>query len=296
MIPASPIQPQSSQIQTGAAPAVPPVTVIEPTRGWQFLNLRELAHYRELAGFLAWRDIKVRYKQTAIGVAWVLLQSLLLMLVFWLFFGRLAGLGKDLGVPYPLFALAGLLPWQLFARILNDSGTSLVTNQRLITKIYFPRLIVPVSTALAALLDFGVGMLLLAGVLAWFHVAPGLPLLALPLFMLLLLVTALGVGFWLAALNTEYRDVAHAMPFLAQFWMFATPVVYPAALVPESVRWLLGVNPMAGVVEGFRWSLLGGAPPGALLWVSTGVALALFLTGIAWFRWRERAFVDTLGG
>jgi lipopolysaccharide transport system permease protein len=250
-----------------------------------------------LIGFLAWRDIKVRYKQTAIGIAWVVFQPLLMMLAFWLFFGKLAKLDQSTGgVPYPLFALAGLLPWQLFSRILNDSGNSLVTNQRLITKIYFPRLIVPISTALAALLDFGVGLLLLTGALAWFHVMPGPAALCLPLFVLLMLVAALGVGFWLAALNTEYRDVAYAMPFLAQFWMFVTPVVYPAALVPENLRWLLGLNPMAGVVEGFRWCLLGGEAPGPLLWVSAAVAAALFVSGVFWFRWRERTFIDSLGG
>ena len=272
-------------------------TVIQPTRGLRFLDLCELAHYRELIGFLAWRDVKVRYKQTVIGVVWVVLQPLLMMLAFWLFFGKLAKLDQSTGgIPYPLFALAGLLPWQLFARILNDSGNSLVTNQRLITKIYFPRLIVPISTALAALLDFGVGLVLLAGALAWFQVMPGPAALALPLFVLLMLIAALGVGFWLAALNTEYRDVAYAMPFLAQFWMFVTPVVYPAALVPEKFRWLLGLNPMAGVVEGFRWCLLGGAAPGAILWVSVGISATLFITGIAWFRWRERTFIDSLGG
>ena len=272
-------------------------TVIQPTHGLRFLDLRELAHYRELIGFLAWRDIKVRYKQTVVGVAWVVFQPLLMMLAFWLFFGKLAKLDQSTGgVAYPLFALAGLLPWQLFSRILNDSGNSLVTNQRLITKIYFPRLLVPLSTALAALLDFAVGLLLMAVALAWFHVMPGAALLALPLFVLLLLVAALGVGFWLAALNTEYRDVAYAMPFLAQFWMFVTPVVYPAALVPEKFRWLLGLNPMAGVVEGFRWCLFGGAAPGAVLWVSAAVAATLFVAGIAWFRWREKTFIDSLGG
>ncbi|MFA4945247.1 MAG: ABC transporter permease [Lentisphaeria bacterium] len=281
------------------APTPTPETIrIQPTSGWRFLDLRELLHYRELAGFLAWRDIKVRYKQTAIGVAWVVLQPLLMMLVFWLFFGKLAKLDQTTeGVPYPLFALAGLLPWQLFSRTLNDSGNSLVTNQRLITKIYFPRLIVPIATTLAALLDFAIGLLLLAGALLYFKIPPTLHLLCLPLFLLLMLATALGVGFWLAALNTEYRDVMYAVPFLTQLWMFVTPVVYPAALVPERLRWLLGLNPMTGVVEGFRWCLLAGTPrPGGELWLSAGIALLLLLSGIAWFRWRERTFIDTLGG
>ncbi len=275
----------------------PPATVIQPTHGLRFLDVRDLLHFRELAGFLAWRDIKVRYKQTAIGVLWVVLQPLLLMLAFWLFFGRLARMDQTTGgVPYPLFALAGLLPWQLFSRILNDSGNSLVTNQRLITKIYFPRLLVPLSTVLATLPDFGVGLLLLGAALAFFQVLPGATILFLPLFTLLLLLAALGIGFWLAALNTEYRDVMYAMPFLAQFWMFVTPVVYPAALVPERFRWLLGFNPMAGVVEGFRWCLFGGPAPWALFALSTAVALALLISGTFWFRWRERTFIDTLGG
>ena len=271
--------------------------VIEPTRGWRFLNLRELAHYRELIFFLTWRDIKVRYKQTAIGVAWAVLQPLAMMLVFTLFFGKLARIGAEVDVPYPLFAFAGLLPWQLFARTLSETTNSLVTDQRLVTKVYFPRIIVPTSYCLAAVLDFAIGAVLLMVLMVWYGVAPGWPILALPLFVCLMFVTTLGVGYWLSALNTEYRDVMYVVPFLVQFWLFLTPVVYPSSMVPQKFRWLLGLNPMSGVVEGLRWCLLGyGEAPGAMMIVSALIAVTVFVTGIVWFRWRERTFVDALGG
>ncbi len=275
----------------------PTTRFIRPARGLQFLDLGEMLHYRELLAYLALRDVQVRYKQTAIGVLWVVLQPALLVGAFWVFFGRLSGIYEGIGgTPYPLFALTGLLPWQYFARVLSDSGSSLVTNQRLVTRVYFPRIIVPISTAVAALVDFAIGLLLLVVVMIWYGVAPRVALLALPLPLLLLLLTSLGFGFWLAALNTEYRDVMYAMPFLVQFWMFVTPVVYPVTLVPERYRWLLGLNPMAGVTEGFRWCLLGAPAPGSLLWTSFVVASAVFMSGIAWFRSRERVFVDMLGG
>jgi len=272
-------------------------TYIRPARGLQFLDVGELLHYRELLVFLALRDIQVRYKQTSIGVLWVVLQPVLLVGAFWLFFGRLSDIDAAIGgTQYPLFALTGLLPWQFFARVLSDSGNSLVTNQRLITRVYFPRVIVPISTALAALVDLAIGFLLLVAAMAWYGVAPRLAILALPLPFLLLLLASLGFGFWLAALNTEYRDVMYAMPFLVQFWMFVTPVVYPVTLLPERYRWILGLNPMAGVTEGFRWCLLGAPAPGPLFWTSFAVAAATFVSGIAWFRSRERTFVDSLGG
>jgi lipopolysaccharide transport system permease protein len=271
--------------------------IIEPTRGWRFLDLRELAHYRELLFFLTWRDIKVRYKQTVIGIAWAVLQPLALMLVFTLFFGRLARMDQQMDIPYPLFAYAGLLPWQLFARTLSESTSSLVTDQRLITKVYFPRILVPTSYCLAAVLDFLIGTVLLLGLMAWYGVAPGMAVLWLPLFILLMFISILGIGYWLSALNTEYRDVMYIVPFLVQFWMFVTPVVYPSTLVPERFRWLLGLNPMSGVVEGLRWCMLGYGPrPGPMLLVSVLVAVVVFISGIAWFRYRERTFVDTLGG
>ena len=239
----------------------------------------------------------MRYRQTAVGVSWAVLQPLALMLVFTLFFGRLAKIDQQLDIPYPLFVYGGLLPWQLFSRTLSESASSLVTDQRLVTKVYFPRIIVPTSYCLAALLDFMIGAVLLVGLMAVFGLVPGLAILTLPLFMLLMLVTVLGVGFWLSALNTEYRDVMYCIPFLTQFWLFLTPVVYPSSMIPERFRWLLGFNPMSGVVEGMRWSLFGyGEGPGPMLAVSVIVSLTVFISGIIWFRWRERTFVDTLGG
>ncbi len=290
MIPATP--------PSSPATAAPAHLVIQPTCGWRTLDLRELLNYRELVFFLAWRDVKVRYKQTAIGVLWVLLQPLLLMALFSLVFGRFAGFGGKLTVPYPLFALAGLLPWQLFARVLNESSTSLVANQRLVSKVYFPRLIIPLSSCLAAVLDFLIGLALLVGLMLAYQVTPGWTLLLFPAFLLLMLLTALGIGFWLSALNTEFRDVMYAVPFLTQVWMFVSPVVYPTVLIPEPWRWLLALNPLTGVLDGLRWSLLGnGVRPGTgELAISTAVGLTLFVSGIVWFRWRERTFADHLGG
>ena len=272
-----------------------PVFVIRPTRGWRFLDLRELWAYRELIYFLTWRDIKVRYKQTAIGVAWALLQPLAMMLVFTLFFGRLAKVPSE-GVPYPLFAYSALLPWQLFSRTISESTNSLVTDQRLITRVYFPRIIVPLATTLAALVDFAISVVLLFVLMLIYGFGPTATILWLPLFVLLMLITALGVGFWLSALNVEYRDVMYTVPFLNQFWLFVTPVVYPSSLIPERWRILYGLNPMAGVVEGFRWALLGaGDGPSPMLAASTLIAVFLFISGIIWFRYRERTFVDALG-
>ena len=273
----------------------PPVLVIRPMKGWRFLDLRELWSYRELVFFLMWRDIAVRYKQAAIGVAWAVLQPLAMMCVFTLFFGKLAKVSSE-GVPYPLFALAGLLPWQLFSRTISDSCNSLITDQRLVTRVYFPRILVPTSTTLAALADFAIAMVLLGLLMGYYRVIPGPRVLWIPAFVVLMLTSSLGVGYWLSALNVEYRDVAYTMPFLNQLWLFVTPVVYPSTIVPERWRILYGLNPMTGVVEGFRWALLGvGEGPSSMLWASGGTALFLFITGIFWFRRRERTFVDTLG-
>jgi lipopolysaccharide transport system permease protein len=268
---------------------------IRPTKGWRFLDLRELWTYQELIYFLTWRDIKVRYKQTAIGVLWAVLQPLAMMVVFTLFFGRLAEMPSE-GIPYPLFAFAGLLPWQLFARTLSESSNSLVTDQRLITRVYFPRIIVPLSTTLAAIVDLLIASVLLVPLMIYYGVLPGAEILYLPAFILLMLVAALGVGFWLSALNVEYRDVRYVVPFLTQFWLFVTPVVYPSSQVPESWRLLYGLNPMVAVVEGFRWALLGtGNGPTLMLMVSALVSVLLFVSGIVWFRQRERTFVDAVG-
>ncbi len=271
--------------------------VIEPTRGLRFVDLGELWRYRELAYFLTWRNVKVRYKQTAIGVAWAVLQPLAMMVVFTLFFGTFINLQKDVSMPYHLFAYAGLLPWQLFARVLSESSSSLVSDQRLVTKVYFPRILVPFSTCTAALVDFAIGFVLLLGLMAWNGVWPSWTCIFLPLFLVLMLVAALGIGFWLSALNTEYRDVGYVIPFLVQFWMFVTPVVYPTDIVPEQYQWLMALNPMTGVLEGVRWSLFGeGAAPTVTVLISAGIALTVFISGVFWFRWRERTFVDSLGG
>jgi lipopolysaccharide transport system permease protein len=272
-----------------------PAFEIRPTSGWRFLDLRELWVYRELIYFLTWRDIKVRYKQTAIGVAWAVLQPLAMMVVFTLFFGRLAKMPSE-GVPYPLFAYAALLPWQLFSRTISETTNSLVTDQRLITRVYFPRIIVPTATTLAAMVDFLLALGLLVILMSVYGVVPGTAIVWLPLFVLLMVATALGVGFWLSALNVEYRDVMYTVPFLNQFWLFVTPVVYPSSIVPAQWRVLYGLNPMAGVVEGFRWALLGvGDGPSPMLAVSALVAISLFVSGIIWFRRRERTFVDAIG-
>jgi lipopolysaccharide transport system permease protein len=268
---------------------------IAPSGRFRFLNLPELWRYRELLFFLVWRDVMVRYKQTAIGVLWVVLQPIAMVTVFTLFFGRLAKVPSD-NVPYPLFAFAALLPWQVFSRAVTESSNSLVTDQRLISRIYFPRIIVPTTSVVAALVDFSVAFVVFLCMMAWYGFTPGLHVLYLPFFLILMVITALGTGYWLSALNVEYRDVSQILPFLAQFWMFLTPVVYSSSLVPGRWRVLYALNPMVGVVEGFRWSLLGvGTGPSPMLGASVLVALALFLSGIVWFRGRERTFADAVG-
>lgn len=287
----------SAREESKAAPALSPaeeVIRIRPSSGWRALDLRELWRYRELLWFLAVRDIKVRYKQTALGVAWAVLQPLLTMVVFSIFFGKLANIPSD-GVPYPLFALVGLLPWQLFAHALTQSSGSLVAEQRLITKVYFPRLIVPLASVLAGLADFGVAFVLVIGMMFWYGVTPTWAILAIPLLVPLVLLTAFAVGIWLAALNVQYRDVRYTVPFLTQLWMFVTPVAYPGSLVPERWRALFGLNPMAGVVEGFRWAFLGtGEIHGPLMAVSLVVALVLLIGGFYYFRRMEAVFADVV--
>jgi len=269
--------------------------MIRPVEGLFSVNWTELWQFRELLYFLAWRDIKVRYKQTTIGVAWALLQPLAMMCVFSLFFGKLAGIPSE-GIPYPLFAFAGLLPWQMFSRSITESTNSLVSDQKLITKVFFPRVLVPTAVGLAAFLDFGISLGLLVALMAYYGVMPGMTVLWLPLFMVMMLMTGMGIGYWLSALNVEYRDVMYTVPFLNQFWMFVTPVVYPSSLVPDNWRVIYGLNPMTGVVEGFRWCLFGVGPgPSAMLGVSVLVSVFLFVSGFFWFSKRERTFVDSLG-
>ena len=258
------------------------------------INLTELWEYRELLYFLTWRDIKVRYKQTVLGAGWAVIQPFMMMVIFTIFFGRLAKIPSD-GLPYPIFAYTALLPWQLFSRALSDASTSLVVNERLITKVYFPRLLVPASAVLASLVDFAIAFVLLLGMMIFYGIVPTAAVTTLPLFILLALMTALGIGFWLSALNAQYRDVRYTLPFLTQFWLFATPVVYPASLVPEQWRLLYGLNPMAGVVEGFRWALLGKAgPPDVMLAVSAIAVLATFIGGLYYFSRAEDTFADVV--
>jgi lipopolysaccharide transport system permease protein len=271
-----------------------PSIVIRQRRAHELLDVREIWSYRELLGFLAWRDLKVRYKQTAIGVAWAVIQPLAMMAVFTVFFGQLARVPSD-GHPYHLFALAALIPWALFARVLSASSDSLIRDQRLISKVYFPRLIVPLSTAIAALVDFAISIALLLALVLASGLVPSSKVLALLPLTLLLVIAALGVGFWLSSLNVEFRDVQHVLPFLTQLWFFLTPVVYPVSLVPDRFQLLYSLNPMVGVIEGYRWILLGSSSPSSLsLTVSVVVAVALLVSGTIYFRSRERGFADSL--
>jgi lipopolysaccharide transport system permease protein len=273
---------------------VPPTRVIRAHAGWAPLDLAEIWRHRELVFFMAWRDVQLRYRQTLLGVGWAILQPLLTTAVFALFFGRFGGIPSD-GVPYPIFALAGLIPWQLFAFALLQSSGSLVENQNILRKVSFPRVIIPLASVGAGVLDFLVSFLLLLAAMAWYRIAPTPRLVALVPLVLLSLVAALGVGLWMATLNVRYRDIRHTVPFLSQLWLLATPVAYPSSIVPESWRTLLGLNPMAGVVEGFRWALLGvGQPSAGLLAVSTIVALALLLSGLFYFRRMESGFADVI--
>lgn len=268
--------------------------VIEPPRRWEAIQLGELWAYRELLYFLTWRDVKVRYKQTAIGAAWAVLQPLLTMVVLAVIFGAFIRVPTD-GLPYPVFAYAALLPWNFFASSLSRASSSLVNDASLISKVYFPRLLLPVSAVLSMTIDFGIAFIILLGMMAWYGIVPGVAVLALPFFLLLAFITALGCGLWLSALNVRYRDIAYITPFLIQVWFFITPVAYPSSIIPERWRALYGLNPMAGVVEGFRWALLNTAEaPQATILVSTGVVVLLFIGGIFWFRRLEQGFADVV--
>jgi lipopolysaccharide transport system permease protein len=275
-----------------AAVAAPAIVRIEPPHGWLQLRLHEVWEYRELLYFFVWRDVKVRYKQTAIGVLWVVLQPLLTMLVFTLFFGRLAKL-PSLGLPYPVFYFAAVVPWIYFAGALQTCTNVVVDNQRMITKVFFPRLILPISAVLSGLVDFSIGFVVLVIFTLAYGLHPTLAALWLPLLLLLAVMTALGVGLWASALNALYRDVRYVIPFLVQFWMLASPVAYPSTLVPQRWRWLYGLNPMAGVIDGFRWAMTGhGQPPGILLWASSAGVAVILIGGLFFFQRMEGSIAD----
>lgn len=276
-------------------PEEQPYLHIKPSKGWVSLQLRELWKYRELLYFLTWRDIKVRYKQTVIGAAWAILQPVMTMIVFSIFFGGLAKIPSD-GVPYPIFSYAALVPWTFFAYGLGQASNSLVGSSNLIKKIYFPRLIIPLSSVMSGVLDFLLAFAVLIIMMLMFGIVPTVNVIWLPLLLLLAMVTSLGVGLWLSALNVEFRDIRYIIPFLTQFWMFLTPIAYPASLIENpTIRALYGLNPMTGVVEGFRWALLGtDTAPGAVILVSSTAAVLLLITGAFYFRRMEKNFADVV--
>jgi lipopolysaccharide transport system permease protein len=277
-----------------ASPDDLPLLKIRPSKGWSALNLRDLWHYRELVFFLAWRDIQVRYKQTVLGVAWVVLQPLLTTFVFTVIFGNLARLPSD-NLPYAVFAMAGLVPWNFFANAFSRGGTSLVGSANLISKVYFPRLVIPIASVVGGLVDLAIALCVLFALTLYYGIHMTGAIVTLPLFLVLALGAALGVGLWLSALNVQYRDVGYLIPFVAQLWFFATPVVYPLSLVPERWRVWTGLNPMVSVTEGFRWAVLGKAPPSAgLLAVSVVVVAALLASGALVFRRMEKTFADVV--
>jgi len=266
---------------------------LQPSQGWNSRTVSDIWAYRELLYFFIWRDIKVRYKQTLLGAGWAIIQPLMTMVVFTIFFGHLAKVPSD-GLPYPVFSLMALVPWTYFASALAGCSTSLSGYQHIISKVYFPRLIIPIGAVIAPLVDFAIGFAILIGFMAWYRIVPGPSIVWLPALMLLALATAGSVGVWLAALNVRYRDVRYVVPFVVQLWMFATPVAYPASLVPARWRAVYGLNPMAGVIEGFRWALAGGPAPGAITLVSAAVVVVLTAGGVMYFRRLEGTFADVM--
>jgi lipopolysaccharide transport system permease protein len=271
-----------------------PVFEIGATRGWRSLKLGEVWQARELLYFLTLSSIKVRYKQTLLGASWAVIQPFFTMVVFSLFFGRLAKIPSD-GIPYPVFSFAALVPWTFFANGITQSSESVVRIANTVKRVYFPRLVIPLSSIMSGLVDFVLAFIVLIGMMLWFGITPGLNVVWVPFFLLLALATALGAGFFLAALNVEYRDVRYVVPFLVQCWLFATPIAYPSSLLPEPWRTVYGLNPMAGVIEGFRWSLLGtGVAPGPMLAVSAVIAVLFLVVGTLYFRRVERTFADVV--
>jgi lipopolysaccharide transport system permease protein len=285
-----------TQTQVAMAAKSPGSSVvrIEAHRRWLALDLGELWAYRDLVYFFVWRDIKVRYKQTVIGAAWAVLQPVLTMLVFSLFFGKLAKIPSQ-GLPYPIFYYSALLPWMYYATAMQSATNVVVEQQRMIAKIYFPRVVLPIASVMSGLLDFAISFAVLLVLMAYYRIVPTGAVIWLPLFTLLAILTALGVGLWLSALNAMYRDVRFVVPFLVQFWMFASPVAYPSSLVPAKWRWLYGLNPMAGVIEGFRWALTGhGDPPSILLAASSGAVVLLVLSGLVYYHAMEGTIADVV--
>ncbi len=279
-------------IQADQAPVA--VTIVQPRKAFWDLEFGTLWEYRELLYFLVWRDIKVKYKQTALGVTWAILQPLLATLIFSIFFGRLAKIPSD-GVPYPVFAYVAMVPWLYFTNALTESSNSLVASQNLIKKVYFPRLVIPMGSVIAGLADFCFAFIVLIGMMFYYGIAPSASIFLFPVFLLLAVCTALAAGLWLSALNVQFRDVKYTIPFLTQFWLFATPVVYPSSLVPAKWRALYGLNPMAGVVDGFRYALLGrAAKPGPMIWVSAAAVAVLLLGGLLYFKKMESTFADVV--
>jgi lipopolysaccharide transport system permease protein len=276
------------------------IIYIRPPQGWMGLNLKDLWLYRELIYFLIWRDVKVRYKQTVLGASWAIIQPLMTMVVFTVLFGRVAKVPTD-GIPYPIFSYTALLPWGLFTKALSDAGRSLIQNRSMITKVYFPRLVIPISSVVSGIVDFGLAFTIFIGMLIYYNsdlggnynIQPNYAVVTLPLFILLAMITSLGVGLWLSALNVIYRDVNYMLPFITQIWLFITPVAYPASMIPEKWQLVYALNPMTGVVEGFRWALLGMEPaPGPMVAVSTVIAVIVLITGLFYFRRMERTFAD----
>lgn len=270
-----------------------PIINIRPMNGWVPIDLKEIWEYRELLQTFVVRDIKVRYKQTALGAAWAVIQPLFMMVVFTLFFGKLAKIPSE-GIPYPIFSYAALLPWTLFAEGLSRSTNSMISNAGIMTKVYFPRLILPISGVVSPLVDFAIAFVILLGMMLYFGFYPTVNIIWLPAFILLALATSLGVGLWLSALNVQYRDFQYTVPFLIQIWLFASPVVYPSSLLPEPYRMIYGLNPMAGVIEGFRWALLETTPPSSLIVVSVVVVIAILISGAFYFRRMEKTFADVV--
>jgi lipopolysaccharide transport system permease protein len=280
-------------LRQGAAAVSTPTVVIRPAKGWASLDLRSLWSYRELFYFLAWRDIKVRYKQTLLGFGWAIIQPLFMMIVFSLFFGTLAKIPSE-GIPYPLFNYTALLPWTLFAEGISRSSSSIVTNINLVQKVYCPKLIMPLSGILSPLVDFAIAFLILIGLMIYYGYPATVKVLWLPAFIILAMLTSLGVGLWLSAINVKYRDVRYAIPFLIQIWLFASPVVYASSLLPEKYQMIYGINPMAGVIEGFRWALLGTEPPSYLIAVSAIMVVVILVSGAFYFRRSEITFPDVI--